>query len=201
LKKKLSSEEKLGLNNNEIKVIENYLRIHGNNLLSDLEVSPALEAFLLGYSLEEVADRYPHLNKDKLLLTASSQLWHKKRQDLASSIYDRVRSKLVRSVVEQVDYMTDMLSVVSTEAKETMAAYLKDPQNNPPPINRIKSMKEYRDAIDSLTKLTDHVTKMTAPRDEVVTESKKIKRLKVDSKFSSKEASLLATLMDEDEDD
>jgi hypothetical protein len=202
LKKRLASEEKAGLEQNYVKVAESYLKIHGNTPLTDVEAAPLLEAFLVGYSLEEIHQKYQHIDLGKLCLTASTQLWHKKRQEVASSIYDRVRTKLVRSVVEQVEYMTDLLSVASTESKQTIANYLRDPASNPPPANRIRSIKEYKDAIDSLTKLTDHIVKITAPRDEVRAEKAVVvKKLKVDSKYSSKEASLLAELVDTGDDE
>ena len=196
MKKRLLSEEKLGIEENCVKIAESYLNVHGNNILSDIEAAPLLEAFLVGYSLEEIHKKYQHVDLGKLCLTASTQFWYKKRQEVASSIYDRVRTKLVRSVVEQVEYMTDLLSVASTESKQTIADYLRDPLANPPPANRIRSIKEYKDAIDSLTKLTDHIAKITAPRDEIRSEKVITKKQKIDDKYSSKEASLLAALVD-----
>jgi hypothetical protein len=81
-----------------------------------------------------------------------------------------------------------------------MAAYLKDPASNPPPANRIRSIKEYKDAIDSLTKLTDYVTKMTAPRDQAINNSNQPnKTKKLDGSHTSKEAALLAVLSDSGE--
>jgi hypothetical protein len=196
LKKKLSSEERKGLEALHVRQAEDYLSLHGNVLLNELEASAPLEAFLVGYSIEEVSDRYPEINKSKLIATAAIGRWYSKRQEIASSIYDRVKAKLIRSVVEQVDYMTDLLSVASTEGKETISAYLKDPLNNPPPANRIRSIKEYKDAIDSLTKLTEHVQKITGSREEAISKPpQKSKSAKLDSKYSSKEASLLAELV------
>jgi hypothetical protein len=200
LKKKLTLEERQGLDNSLVSIAEKYLQVHGNNPLSDLEAAPLLEAFLVGYSIQEVVDRYPHVEPSKLIYTAAVKGWHKKRQEVAASIYDRVRAKLVRSVVEQVDYMTDMLSVVSTESKAQVAAYLADPLNNPPPNNRIRSMKEYKDAIDSLMKLTERVSALGHSRDQVIDSSKKKpSKPKIESGFSSKEAATLAVLAGDDE--
>jgi len=157
-----------------------------------------LEAFLVGYSIDEVADRYPHADRQKLIYTAAVNGWAKKRQEVAASIYDRVRAKLVRSVVEQVDHMTDLLSVASTESKAQIAAYLQDPVANPPPQNRIRSMKEYKDAIESLMKLTEKVSVLGSNRDNAKGSSKQKARAKTDSGYSSKEAATLALLAGDD---
>jgi hypothetical protein len=194
LKKRLSIEEKEGLDQVQISRAESYLILHGNTPLSDVEASPMFEAFLVGYSIEEVADRYSHVDKARLILTSALGKWQKKRQEVASSIYDRVRAKLIRSVVEQVDYMTDQLAVVSTEAKSATLAYLKDPVNNPLPPNRIKSIKEYRDAIEALTKLTDYVSKISGARDEH--KNSKSKKSNKRSEIAD-EASILAELVGE----
>lgn len=200
MKKKLSSEEKQGLDETNISLAEKYLRIHGNQPLTELEAAPLLEAFLVGYSLQEVIEKYPHLQNEKIVYTAAVQGWHKKRQEVAASIYDRVKAKLIRSVVEQVDYMTDMLSVVSTESKAQVQAYLADPISNPPPANRIRSMKEYRDAIESLMKLTEKVSSLNASKEAAMDESRrKPAKPKVDSGFSSKEAATLAILAGSEE--
>ena len=189
-RKRLSSEEREGLDPKALKLADAYFASKGDSPFLDVEVAAAVEAFLVGYSLHEVADRYPNLDRAKLCYTAAVQRWHHKRQEVASSIYDRVKAKLIRSVVEQVDFMTDMLSVASIESKETMAAYIKDPVNNPPPANRIRSLKDYKSAIDSLTQLTEHVSKIAGYRDSTVAEGRKQKQ----PKASAKESDILAVL-------
>lgn len=189
-RKRLSSEEREGLDQKALKLADAYFHSNGDSPFLDIEVTSALEAFLVGYSIHEVADRYPNLDRAKLFYTAAVQRWHHKRQEVASSIYDRVRAKLIRSVVEQVDFMTDMLSVASIESKETMAAYIKDPVNNQPPANRIRSLKDYKSAIDSLTQLTEHVAKIAGTRDSSVSSVRKQKQ----SKAITKESDILAVL-------
>jgi hypothetical protein len=196
-KKKLSSEEREGLDSSLIRKIEIFYQTHGDSPYPSHEVASALEAFLIGYSLQEVADRYPNFNFEKLAYTAAVNRWHLKRQEIVSSIYDRVKAKLVRSVVEQVDYMTDMLAVASTEARGSMSAYLKDPVNTPPPANRIRSLKEYKSAIDSLTQLTEYVSKL-GPSRSSSSESKKSSRAKVPTDGADILAALVGTQEDND---
>lgn len=197
--KKLSSDQLVGIQDAHVQLANKYLSINGDNPISELEAAPLLEAFLVGYSIDEVADRFPHMDKSQIVYTSIVNGWHKKRQEVAASIYDRVKAKLIRSVVEQVDYMTDLLSVVSTESKTQIAAYLSNPDTNPPPQNRIRSMKEYKEAIESLMKLTEKISALDMSRDAAIESSKQTTKIKKNPKHSSDEAAVLAALVGDDE--
>jgi hypothetical protein len=55
--------------------------------------------------------------------------------------------------MEQVDFLTTMLSVAGTEHMEEMRKYVMDPENNPKPDIRIQNIKEYKEVVETLNKL------------------------------------------------
>jgi hypothetical protein len=72
---------------------------------------------------------------------------------MMGSLKERVQAKVVKSVVESVDFLTTMLHVASIEHLEEMKAYVQDPKASKKPQLRIKSMKDFKDVLESLTKL------------------------------------------------
>jgi hypothetical protein len=87
---------------------------------------------------------------------------------------DRIKARIVRSTVEQVEYLTGMLAVASVESKEEVQAYLNDPKNNAAPSMRIKSFKEYKDVVETLSKVTDFIKSTATPGQEEQDPPKKI---------------------------
>jgi hypothetical protein len=69
------------------------------------------------------------------------------------TLKDRVKAKVVKSVLNQVDFLTAMLAVSNAEHLEAMVKYCQDPINNPKPQMRIESVKEYKDVSETLYKL------------------------------------------------
>jgi len=72
---------------------------------------------------------------------------------IMGSLRDRVQAKVVKSVMEQVDFLTSMLSVSNAEHLIEMHKYVRDPENVPKPQLRIESIKEYKDIVETLQKL------------------------------------------------
>lgn len=158
LKKRLSAEEKYGLTGDQIVEAEKYLRQYKTaGAINKQEAIPIYEMYLLGYSFDELAAKFPKYSRSKITLTAALHGWAKDRDKLASSIYDRIKTRIVRSTVEQVEFLTDMISVSSVENSEEMRKYLEDPKKNPLPAMRIKSFKEYQQVIEMLSKVTESV--------------------------------------------
>ena len=164
LKKRLNAEERYGLNFDQVREAEKYLRQHKTaGAMGKQEAMPIYELFLLGYSLEDLSRKFPQYSLGKITLTAALNGWVKDREKLANSIYDRIRARIVKSTVEQVEFLTDMVSVSTTENMEEMRKYLQDPSKAPPPQMRIKSLKEYQQVIEMLAKVADSVRALSIP--------------------------------------
>jgi hypothetical protein len=60
-------------------------------------------------------------------------------------------------VIEQVDFLTSMLSVANVEHVDEMRKYIIDP-NSPKPSLRIKSIKDYQAVTETLGKIVQGAT-------------------------------------------
>jgi len=167
LKKRLNASERYGLTHDQIAAAERYLKNNKTSgILNPQEALPLYEMYLLGYSFEEIQKSYSQYVLGKIILTAALNSWVKDREKVAGSIMDRIKARIVRSTVEQVEYLTGMLAVASVESKEEVQAYLNDPKNNAAPSMRIKSFKEYKDVVETLSKVTDFIKSTATPGKE-----------------------------------
>lgn len=79
------------------------------------------------------------------------------RNKMLSSLKERVQAKVVKSVVDSVDFLTTMLNIATLENMEPMRKYMEDPINNPKPEMRVRNFKDFKEVLDSLQKLMYHV--------------------------------------------
>lgn len=170
LKVNLTDNEKYGLSEEEIKLATRWLRAHKTaGAISDLEAAKLFELFLLGEPLIKLAQNFPQYPLGQIAFTAAYKEWPKDRDRMMSTLKDRVQAKVVKSVLDQVDFLTSMMAVANAEHLDTMAAYIKDPKNNPKPALRITSIKDYKEVCDSLQKIvagaqtSPHESKKTSP--------------------------------------
>lgn len=197
LKKRLRAEEKYGLTHEQVTLAEKYLRAHKTaGAMNQTEASPLYEMYLLGYSFEDIAQRYPQFPIGRIVLTAALSGWVKDRERLASSVYDRIKARVVRSTVEQVEFLTDMISVSTKESAEEISKYLANPKGTPPPELRIKSLKDYQQVVEMLARVAESVKTIATPQEEqpLLVKPKKQKQLKE----GESESILLAELAGDD---
>jgi hypothetical protein len=203
LKKKLTDEERYGLSEEEIKLAEKYLRKHKTaGALKELEAAKLFELYLLGESLSKIAQQFPQYPLGQVTLTAALRGWAHDRDKMMHTLQDRVRAKVVKSVLEQVDFLTAMMSVVNAEHLESMMKYCQDPVNNPKPALRIGNVKEYKDVAETLYKIVSGATpsakdKGKSPMFEALSPPQVVKQ---EPKIEEPEAStLLAQVISADE--
>jgi len=159
LKKNLTDEEKYGLSEEEIKLAVKWLRKHKTaGALKELEAARLYEMYLLGDSITKIAQQFPQYPIGQIALTAALRGWAKDRDKMLHTLQDRVRAKVVKSVLEQVDFLTTMMSVTNAEHLEVMIKYTQDPINNPKPQMRITNIKEYKDVAETLYKIVAGAT-------------------------------------------
>lgn len=159
LKKRLTQEERYGLSEEEIKLAEKYLRKHKTaGALKDLEAAKLFELYLLGDSLSKITQQFSQYSLGQVALTASLRGWPYDRDKMMHTLQDRVKAKVVKSVLEQVDFLTAMMSVANAEHLEAMVRYCQDPINAPKPAMRINNIKEYKDVAETLYKIVAGAT-------------------------------------------
>jgi len=158
LKRSFNDEEKFGLTQQEIELGEKYLRKHKTaGALSQIESLKVYELYMVGCSFNEIQAQFPQHDMGQIVLTAALQRWALDREQMHSTLRDRVRAKVIKSVIEQTDFLTTVLSVASTEHMKEMRDYIVDP-SNPKPILRIKSIKEYKEVTETLAKIVQGAT-------------------------------------------
>lgn len=159
LKRSFTSVEKVGLTQQEIEIGEKYLRRHKTaGALSQVESLKVYELFMVGCSFNEIHQQFPQYEMGKIILTAALQKWGLDRDKMQSTLRDRVKAKVIKSVIEQTDFLTTMLSVASAEHMKDMRDYILDPQSAKEPSLRIKSIKEYKEVTDTLAKIVQGAT-------------------------------------------
>lgn len=166
LKKNLSEQESYGLTQEEIKLATKYLRKNKTaGALKDLEAAKLYELYLLGDSLQKLAQQFPQFPIGQICLTAALRGWVQDRDRMLHTLQDRVRAKVVKSVLEQVDFLTSMMSVANAEHLESMIKYTQDPLNHPKPQMRINNIKEYKDVAETLYKIVAGATNTGSKKD------------------------------------
>ena len=158
LKRSFNDNEKIGLSTQEIELGEKYLR--KNKTAGAIDEVPSLklyEMYLIGNSFSEIHQQFPQYELPQIILTAALRKWGSDRDAMQSSLRDRVRSKVVKSVIEQVDFLTSMLSVATTEHIDQMRNYILD-ATAPKPNLRIKSIKDYKEITETLGKIVQGAT-------------------------------------------
>lgn len=162
LKKDFTERERYGLTDEEYRLARSYLRKHKTaGAIKDLEAAKLYELFLLGDSFQKLSLQFPQYPIGQIILTAALRGWAHDRDKMLSTLQDRVRAKVVKSVLEQVDFLTTMVSVANTEHLDAMMKYIQDPINNPKPSMRITNIKEYKEVSENLYKI---VAGATAPK-------------------------------------
>jgi hypothetical protein len=159
LKRRLTQQEKYGLSEEETKLAEKYLRKHKTaGALKELEAAKLFELYLLGESLSKIAQQFSQYSMGQIALTAALRGWSYDRDRMMHTLQDRVKAKVVKSVLEQVDFLTAMMAVANAEHLEVMVKYCQDPINNPKPQLRVTNIKEYKDVAETLYKIVAGAT-------------------------------------------
>ena len=154
LKRHLNPDQKFGLTEQEIKVSEKYLRRHKTaGAISESESSKLYELLMIGYSFTDIHNQYPQYPMGQIILTAALSGWCKDRDKMMGTLRDRIQARAAKSIIEQVDFLTSMLSVANVQHLDAMRKYILDPVNNPLPKLLISDIKEYKEVAETLNKL------------------------------------------------
>lgn len=154
LKRNFNDEEKYGLTQEEIKMGQKYLRKHKTaGKIDDQKALKLFEMYLIGHSFYEIHQQFPQYPVEQIIMTAALNKWAMDRDNMMHTLRDRVQAKVVKSVIEQVDFLTSLLSVSNAEHLKEMREYIADPDNNTKPQMRVQSIKEYKEVVETLYKI------------------------------------------------
>lgn len=159
LKRSFTEEEKVGLSNQEVEIGERYLRKHKTaGSIDNVKALRLYEMYLIGSSFHEIEQQFPQYELGQIILTAALNKWGMDRERMQGSLRERVKAKVVKSVIDQVDFLTGMLSVATAEHMNQMRKYAVDPDNEAVPPLRIKTIKEYKEVVETLAKIVQGAT-------------------------------------------
>lgn len=154
VKRNFTDEQKYGLTEEEIKLATKYLRKNKTaGAIPETESLKLFELYLIGSTFTELAKQFPQYPVEQIIMTAALRKWAMDRDKMMHTLRDRVKAKVVKSVIEQVDFLTSMLSVSNAEHLAAMQRYILDPINNPKPDMRVQTIKEYKDVAETLYKI------------------------------------------------
>lgn len=159
LKTHLTEEERYGLSEEEAKLATKWLRMHKTaGVLPELEAAKLFELYLLGEPIVKLAQTFPQYTLGQIAFTAAYKRWPYDRDKMLHTLKDRVQAKVIKSVLDQVDFLTSMMGVANTEHLDSMVKYMQDPVNNPKPSLRITSIKDYKEISETLAKIVTNAT-------------------------------------------
>lgn len=159
LKRHLSDDERFGLTEEEIRISEKYLRkMKTAGAVPEAESMKLFELFMLGYSFNDIQQQYSQYPVAQIILTAALRGWCRDREKMMGSLRDRIQAKVVKSIIEQVDFLTTMLSVTNVQHMDAMRKYIIDPTKNPIPSIHVQNIKEYKEVAEVLHKLVAGVS-------------------------------------------
>ena len=159
LKKKFTEEEEIGLTQEEIKIAIKYLRRHKTaGALNEIESLKVYEMYMIGCSFSEIQKQFPQYELGKIIMTAAIRKWGLDRDRMQHTLRDRVKAKVVKSVIEQVDFLTTMLSVNNAKHMKKMQDFIANPEDSEEPNISIKSIKDYKDVAETLYKIVQGST-------------------------------------------
>ncbi len=159
LKRSFNDEEKVGFSTQEMELGEKYLRKNKTaGAIDSIQALKLYELFLIGSSFHEIHQQFPQYEVGQIVLTAALNKWGSDRDRMQGTLRDRVRAKVVKSVIDQVDFLTSMLSVAAAEHLNQMRNYSIAPDTEPVPSLRIKTIKEYKEVTEALAKIVQGAT-------------------------------------------
>jgi hypothetical protein len=154
LKRDFNEHERHGLTQEEIKLGRKWLRKYKTaGRIPNPKALELFEFYLIGHSFTEIHHQFPQYPVEQIILTAALAGWTHDRDKMMSTLRDRVQARVVKSIIEQVDFLTAMLGVVNTQHLDNMRKYIQDPEHVPAPSMKIESIKEYKEVVETLHKI------------------------------------------------
>lgn len=153
-----TDQEALGLSPDEKDKAEKWMRANFTSTQCETKDLPSLfEMYMLGYTFPDIQKEFPKYDVRQITMTAALHKWGAQKESMKASIQNRVQQKISKAVMEQVDFLTTLFDVAAIDNLQEMKAYVQDPNNAPKPKMAISSLKEYKEAVDMLSKVLNSI--------------------------------------------
>jgi hypothetical protein len=177
---KLTTLQKHGLDEVELKIVEDYLKEPGEKEEIPEEESQSLYMqYMSGYSLPQLFLKFPKEEKGRIIYTAVKKNWIKQRELLNLSIMDRIKSNLIMSVQDSSETIATLISYANEEVIGQIRRYKEDPTKNPKPNFSMNSISDFQKPMQMLESLIKSVTNFTiAMKDQQDQDAARKERIK-----------------------
>lgn len=177
---KLTTLQKHGLDEVELKIVEDYLKEPGEKEEIPEEESQSLYMqYMSGYSLPQLFLKFPKEEKGRIIYTAVKKNWIKQRELLNLSIMDRIKSNLIMSVQDSSETIATLISYANEEVIGQIRRYKEDPIKNPKPNFSMNSISDFQKPMQMLESLIKSVTNFTiAMKDQQEQDAARKERIK-----------------------
>jgi len=174
-KRHLSDNQRFGLSEEESTLATKYMRKYKTTAaIPQNHAIKLYELFMVGYTFAEIHAQFPQFPIGQIIMTASLKGWCKDRELMMGTLKDRIQARVVKSVLEQVDFLSTLIAVTNAQHLDSLKSYLKDPKNTQVPSIAIQNIKEYKDVAESLNKLVSGVATTEPAKKGIVREAMKV---------------------------
>lgn len=136
--------------------------------------------FLQGKTLTEIAELNPQYSLGTIVNSAVLDRWDQKYQDYLDELYVNAKNRVVQTAAEGVGFISDLLAVTHLKDGTKLKKYIQtqDPEFLKGNNFEIASMRQYKEAVEVLMKLTgqDNIKKIqvsdVTPQQQIEPEKK-----------------------------
>jgi hypothetical protein len=125
----------------------------------DPPLSPGVQAqlytlYLNGSTCEEIVKLNPNFNLGMVARAKVEGLWDERREKHINHLFENVRERVQQVQMESVMFSADLLASANKMFGDKLKTYLQTGDERELGTLRIDSLKQYRDAVELLLKLT-----------------------------------------------
>lgn len=141
------------LNKRELELYQDYLEVHGEIIAPNTSLI-YYQQFLAGFSCEEIAIKNPGVDVGSIIDARLRYKWDERKEEYISNLYKTMQERYVQVQMEAVHYVSDMLSAAHKLNGDKYRRFLISGNPNDLEGLEISSLKQYKEVVDLLLKLT-----------------------------------------------
>lgn len=126
----------------------------GCRIIAAAPASRLFKLFLEGYTCQEIAKTSKTWTEDEVLYARKYYNWDLQRFEYSNALNDRVKDKLIKSKLESIEFLTNILNMSHLEHKEKMLKYMATGNEEDKPETWIKGPGAYKQIVEILQKVT-----------------------------------------------
>ncbi len=137
----------------ELQELNKYINSDKPHNIAPAKAEQFFILFLEGRTIDQIHKAHPQWPKGALLLARHEYEWDKQKEEYLTKLFENVRSRMLKLKAEVANHIMDKLAVAHKEFARDMEQYLINPNSANIPKNRLRTMREYKDAILILKEL------------------------------------------------